>query len=51
VSRESGEVPIVVSLPPASRFLTLATTDGGDSIWGDWTMFADPKLAVEAAEQ
>jgi hypothetical protein len=38
------EVDIVIE--PNQRFLTLATTDGGDRINYDWCLFADPFLEL-----
>jgi hypothetical protein len=49
VAPQKTEIPISVVLDPASRFLTLATTDGGDAIWGDWNLFGDPRLILGPA--
>jgi hypothetical protein len=46
----SGEIPIDVALAPSDRFLTLATTDGGGTIWNNWSMFGDPKLRLRQAD-
>jgi hypothetical protein len=48
---QKQEIPIDIALDPASSFLTLATTDGGDHIWGDWCLFADPRLILGPAEK
>ncbi|MCG2684869.1 MAG: hypothetical protein L6306_14800, partial [Planctomycetales bacterium] len=40
-----GAFPVSISIGDDDRFLTLATTDGGDeSGYGAWTMFGDPRL-------
>jgi hypothetical protein len=41
-----GVFPVVISIEQKDRFLTLATTDGGDSISGDWIIFGDPRLEL-----
>ncbi|MBN1395090.1 MAG: NPCBM/NEW2 domain-containing protein [Pirellulales bacterium] len=43
---EDGAIPIIVPLQPTDRFLTLATTDAGNSGECDWTMFGDPRLEI-----
>ncbi|MBU4270613.1 MAG: NPCBM/NEW2 domain-containing protein, partial [Planctomycetes bacterium] len=41
----SGAFSVSISIGGDDRFLTLATTDGGASnVYGDWTMFGDPRL-------
>ena len=41
----SGAFLVLISIGDDDRFLTLATTDGGNNnIHGDWTMFGDPRL-------
>lgn len=42
-----GSEVVVVSLKPEDRFLTLATTDGGDTIVYDWCVFASPQLKLQ----
>ncbi len=37
-----------IELQPTDRFLTLATTDGGDSSSNDWAIFAEPVLELAA---
>ena len=39
-------LPLTVPIRPTDRFLTLATTDGGDGIAGDFTIFGDPRLEL-----
>ena len=39
--------PLVVPIDPKDRFLTLATTDGGDGIDGDFAIFGDPRLEMD----
>ena len=51
ITFETGPLKIAVELDDHSRFLTLATTDGGDGYWGDWTMFGDPRLELTTAQQ
>ena len=43
---EDGPLSIDVPLTPADRFLTLATTDAGNTANFDWTMFGDPRLEI-----
>jgi hypothetical protein len=38
--------PVVVSLRPSDRFLTLAVTDGGDGYSHDHIVFGDPRLEL-----
>ena len=44
--------PVDVALQPNDRFLTLASTDGGDGSEMDWVVFGDPVLrwATEGSE-
>jgi len=37
-----------IELQPTDRFLTLATTDGGDRSSNDWAIFAEPVLELAA---
>lgn len=37
---------IRVKLQPEDRFLTLVTTDDGDGVCNDWTLFAEPVLEL-----
>ncbi len=47
----SGAFLVLISIGDDDRFLTLATTDGGnDDIHGDWTMFGDPRLDLMQVE-
>ena len=43
----NGAIPLVVPIDPKDRFLTLATTDGGDGIDGDFAIFGDPRLEMD----
>jgi hypothetical protein len=45
-SCHSGGVSVATSITPDDRFLTLITTDGGNGITGDWTLFGDPRLEL-----
>jgi hypothetical protein len=48
VGRNPGRYgDLIVPLREQDRFLTLLTTDGGDDIDHDWTLFGLPYLAVE----
>ena len=42
----NSAIPLTVPLGPNDRFLTLVTTDGGDGIAGDFTIFGDPQLEL-----
>ncbi|MCI0498473.1 MAG: FecR family protein [Planctomycetales bacterium] len=48
-----GQMPSVmffsVDIQGHDRFLTLMATDGGDGNGGDWTIFANPALELQAA--
>jgi hypothetical protein len=44
INASSGVYSIAIPLSGNDRFLTLATTDGGDGISADWTIFGDPRL-------
>ena len=46
-SPEDRPFVIEVTLQNTDRFLTLATTDGGDTIRFDWVLFADPVLDLK----
>jgi hypothetical protein len=39
-------LPVNVPIGPKDRFLTLATTDGGDELAGDFAIFGDPRLEL-----
>ncbi len=41
-----GPFSVRVPLHESDRFLTLAATDGGDTNYGDWIMFGDPRLIL-----
>ena len=46
ISSHQGGFAIAIPLPPDSRFLTLASTDGGNGLSSDWIMFGDPRLEL-----
>ncbi|MBP8605151.1 MAG: NPCBM/NEW2 domain-containing protein [Phycisphaerae bacterium] len=46
-NRTSHSAYIDVDIHDQDRFLTLITTDGGDSNGSDWTFFGDPALELE----
>ncbi len=47
----SGAFLVLIAINDDDRFLTLATTDGGnDNIHGDWTMLGDPRLDLMQVE-
>jgi hypothetical protein len=43
---QDGTTNVDVELGPSDRFLTLATTDGGDGINCDWVVIGDPVLEM-----
>jgi hypothetical protein len=45
----SGIVPVVIPLDDHDRFLTLATTDGGNGITWDWIVYGDPRIEMRPA--
>ncbi len=47
INNYNNAMPLVVPLDDNDQFLTLATTDGGNVINDDWTMFGDPRLELE----
>jgi hypothetical protein len=50
----NGAFPINIPLGENDRFLTLAATDGGNDIRGDWILFGDPQLdlmPIDSASQ
>ena len=47
--RRDGAARVNVELGPTDRFLTLAATDGGDGLVGDWLVFGDPVLSLVPA--
>jgi hypothetical protein len=49
VNRLGGPMPAVVPIKDSDRFLTLVTTDGGDGIENDDTIFGDPQLDMVSA--
>ena len=46
INAMSGDFPIVIPIGEKDRFLTLASTDGGDGLMWDWILFGDPKLEM-----
>jgi hypothetical protein len=42
----TGAFSVIVAIGDKDRFLTLASTDGGDGISCDWIIFGDPKLEM-----
>ncbi len=53
VNGYSGAFQVSISIDDGDRFLTLATTDGGNNEtkpFGDWTMFGDPRLYLMQVE-
>jgi hypothetical protein len=51
VDSYSGVLPVAVRIGEKDRFLTLATTDGGDSIPHDWVIFGDARLELLSVEK
>ena len=50
ISRGSGAIPIAVNLGPQDRFLTIASTDGGNGHAWDWILLGDPRLEISGGE-
>jgi hypothetical protein len=46
LTRTGGAFTVAVPLSDEDRFLTIATTDGGDDIGADWVICGDPKLQL-----
>ena len=46
----SGAFKIVFPIAESDRFLTLAATDGGNTMAGDWILFGDPVLEMATAK-
>ncbi len=52
----SGAFQVLIAINDDDRFLTLATTDGGitdygvNGVYGDWTMFGDPRLVLRQVD-
>jgi hypothetical protein len=44
VVHSDGKIDVSVPLQAKDRYLTLVTTDGDKSIWGDWAVWCDPVL-------
>ena len=42
----NGAMPIDIALADGNRFLTLVSTDGGNTSLADWIMFGDPRLEL-----
>jgi hypothetical protein len=54
INSSGGGYSVLVAIGDDDRFLTLATTDGGDGVRNDWIIFGDPRLEllpVETTEQ
>jgi hypothetical protein len=45
----NAPISVAVSLNDHDRFLTLATTDGGDGHAWDWIVFGDPRIEMQTA--
>ncbi|MCD4727529.1 MAG: NPCBM/NEW2 domain-containing protein, partial [Pirellulales bacterium] len=51
VNGYSGEFKVLISINDNDRFLTLASTDGGNNeTYGDWIIFGDPRLDLMQVE-
>jgi hypothetical protein len=46
IELSQGAFSMSVPIGEKERFLTLATTDGGNDVANDWTMFGDPRLEL-----
>jgi ferric-dicitrate binding protein FerR (iron transport regulator) len=47
-TNHDAPVKVDVPLQPQDRFLTLAVTDGGDGVGGDWILWGDPEITLTA---
>ena len=50
INAMSGDFPIAIPIGEKDRFLTLASTDGGDGLMWDWILFGDPRLELLSIE-
>ena len=50
INGRHGAYSVAVPIGENDRFLTLASTDGGNGIAWDWIMFGDPRLELLPAE-
>jgi hypothetical protein len=50
LSPDDGPFPLNISIADDDRMLTIATTDGGDSFWGDWVILGDPQLVLRSVQ-
>jgi hypothetical protein len=50
INGTQGGVPVIVPIHASDRFLTLASTDGGDGIIDDYIMFGDPQIDMLLVE-
>ena len=49
INSSDGPVAIDIPLCDTDRFLTLVSTDAGNSTYFDWIMFGDPRLEMRRA--
>jgi hypothetical protein len=49
ISSRNGDFSVVIPIGENERFLTLASTDAGNGICGDWIMFGDPRFDLAPA--
>ena len=50
IRRRDGQIKLNIELSPVDRFLTLATTDGGDGTTSDCFVLGDPVLVLSSVE-
>ena len=50
IRSEDGAIPLKLAIGPHDRFLTLATSDGGNGQSYDWVVFGDPLLEMAVEE-
>jgi hypothetical protein len=48
ITNYNSAVPINIAIEDNARFLTLASTDGGNGIHYDWILFGDPRLELSS---
>jgi hypothetical protein len=50
INRFSGVMPATIPISESDHFLTLAASDNGNGIVGDWLMFGDPRLELSSSK-
>ena len=50
INRLNGAFSVAFPIRDEDRFLTLASTDGGNGVNADWIIFGDPRLEMRPVE-